>query len=141
MKRPKLYMHDAGLAAFLAGVHSPEQLRSSPMAGALWETLVCAELRRWQLNHYGDWQLHFWRDRAREADFLFHQGGTFNLADAKWAEQSRQREATALRKVAARLPANATQAMTIFCRAPNAFPLHESVTASPLDGVPDWYRE
>ena len=141
VKRPKLYVCDAGLAAFLAGVHSTEALRNSPLAGALWETLVCAELRRSQLNRHGGWQLHFWRNRVREADFLFHQAGAFRLADAKWTEQPRQRDAAALRKVAAELPAESVQAMAIFCRTPNAYPLQADVDAVPLDGVSAWYGD
>ena len=38
VKRPKLYVRDSGLAAFLCGVQTVEALRSSPLAGALWET-------------------------------------------------------------------------------------------------------
>ena len=79
VKRPKLYLRDAGLAAFLCGVHSVEALRSSPLAGALWETLVCAEIRRSQTNRRGGWDLHFWRDRSREADFLPAPGGRVPL--------------------------------------------------------------
>lgn len=138
VKRPKLYVRDAGLAAFLAGVHSLYDLRNSPLAGALWETLVCAELRRSQMNRHGSWQLHFWRDRTREADFLFHQAGTFRLADAKWTEHPRQRDASALRKVAGELPEASVQAMTIFCRAPNAYPLEDDVDACPLDAAMAW---
>ena len=33
VKRPKLYLRDAGLAAFLCGVHSIPALHSSPLAG------------------------------------------------------------------------------------------------------------
>lgn len=85
VKRPKLYLRDAGLAAFLCGAHSVKELVESPLAGTLWETLVCAEMRRAQCGRLGGWQLNFWRDRTREADFLVHRGGRFHLADAKWA--------------------------------------------------------
>ena len=138
VKRPKLYLRDAGLAAFLAGVHSAETLCASPLVGALWETLVCAELRRAQLNRRGAWSFHFWRDRSREADFLLHRAGAFSLGDAKWTQQPQWRDATALRKVAEMLPANATQAMSIFCRTPNRYPLTADVDAAPLSEVGDW---
>ena len=138
VKRPKLYLRDAGLAAFLCGVHSTETLAASPLAGALWETLVCAELRRAQLNHRGHWHFHFWRDRAREADFLLHRAGRFRLADAKWTAQPKPRHAAALRKVAALLPPDAVQAMCIFCRAPNSYPLGGGVDAEDLSGAAAW---
>ena len=75
VKRPKLYVRDPGLAAFLCGVHTVEALRASPLAGALWETMVCAEIRHAQSNRRGGWDFYFWRDRSREADFLLHPGG------------------------------------------------------------------
>ena len=137
VKRPKLFVRDAGLAAFLCGIHSTEDLRSSPLAGALWETLVCAEMRRLQLNRSGGWQMNFWRDRSREADFLIHRGGRFHLADAKWTAAPRPRDAAALNKVAAMLPPNSVASRSIFCRTPNAYPLNGEVTAIPLEDLPD----
>ncbi len=134
VKRPKLYLRDAGLAAFLCGVHSVPALHSSPLAGALWETLVCAELRRAQSNRRGGWDLHFWRDRNREADFLLHRAGAFHLADAKWTEHPGARDAGALLKIARELPAGSVRTTSIFCRAPNPYPLGSGgVNAVPLD--------
>ena len=137
VKRPKLYLRDAGLAAFLCGVHSVDDLRVTPLAGALWETLVCAEIRRSQANRHGGWDLHFWQDRSREADFLVHRGGRFHLADAKWTEQPRSRDAAALRKVLNVLPADVIESLSVVCRTPNAYPLTDDVAAVPLDGMCD----
>ena len=123
VKRPKLYLRDAGLAAFLCGVRTTQALHSSPLAGALWETLVCAEIRRAQTNRRGGWDLGFWRDRTREADFLLYRAGRFHLADAKWTEHPGARDAEVLRKVARELPDGAVRSMSIFCRAPNAYPI------------------
>ena len=142
VKRPKLYMHDAGLAAFLCGVHTTQALHSSPLTGALWETLVCAELRRAQTNRRGGWDLNFWRDRMREADFLLHRAGTFHLADAKWTEHPGVRDAEVLRKVARELPDGAVRSMSIFCRAPTHYPIGAGdVQAAPLAmlaGIGGW---
>lgn len=135
VKRPKLYLRDAGLAAFLCGVHSVDDLRATPLAGSLWETLACSEIRRTQANRHGRWDLHFWQDRAREADFLVHRAGTFHLADAKWTEHPRSRDAAALRKVLSVLPVDAVASMSIVCRTPNAYPLTDDVVAVPLDGM------
>jgi hypothetical protein len=35
---PKLHFYDSGLACWLLGIHSPEQLRSHPKRGAIFET-------------------------------------------------------------------------------------------------------
>ena len=135
-KRPKLYVRDAGLAAFLCGVHTTDALRSSPLAGPLWETLVCSEVRRAQSNRRGGWDLNFWNDRTREADFLLHRAGAFHLADAKWAELPGPRDADGLRKVARALPADTVRSMSIFCRTPNPYPLGaDDVHAVPLTAL------
>ena len=143
VKRPKLYVRDPGLAAFLCGVQTVEALRASPLVGALWETLVCAEIRRAQSNRHGGWDFHFWRDRSREADFLLHRAGTFRLADAKWTEHPNARDAGPLRAIAGALPAGAVRSLSVFCRAPNAYPLDEAgdARAVPLDtpeALADW---
>ena len=143
VKRPKLYLRDAGLAAFLCGVHTTQALHSSPLTGALWETLVCAEIRRAQSNRRGGWDLNFWRDRMREADFLLHRAGAFHLADAKWTEHPGPRDAAVLRKVARELSADAVRSMSIFCRAPNSYPIGAGdVHAVPLAasvGLEEWW--
>ena len=134
VKRPKLYLRDAGLAAFLCGVHSTRALHSSPLAGALWETLVCAEIRRAQSNRRGGWDFNLWRDRTREADFLLHRAGVYHIADAKWTEHPSPRDAAALRQVARELPDGAVRSMSIICRAANSYPLGTGdVHAMPLD--------
>ena len=143
VKRPKLYVRDSGLAAFLCGVRTTAALRASPLAGALWKTFVCAEIRRAQSNRRGGWDFHFWCDRAREADFLLHRAGTFRLADAKWTEHPDTHDAGPLRAVARALPAGAVRSLSIFCRAPNPHPLGEAgdARAVPLDApaaLADW---
>lgn len=136
VKRPKLFLRDSGLASFLCGLHSVDELRTSPLAGALWETLVCAEMRRLQSSRYGTSQLNFWQDRTREADFLAHRGGHFHLADAKWTEHPRARDASLLRKVMGALPADTVGSLSIVCRTPNAYPVDQRVNAVPLTDLP-----
>ena len=142
VKRPKLHVRDAGLTAFLCGVHTIDALRTSPLAGALWETLVCSEIRRAQSNRRGGWDLNFWNDRTREADFLLHRAGAFHLADAKWTEHPDARDAEMLRKVARSLPEGAVRSMSIFCRAPNPYPIGagdvHAVPLAALPGLTDW---
>lgn len=135
VKSPKVYVRDAGLASFLCGVHSAGDLRSSPFAGPLWETLVCAEIRRAQSNRSGGWNLNFWRDRTREADFLLHRGGKYHLADAKWTQHPSPRDASSLRKVAGVLPEGVVESMSVVCRTPNAYPLTPDTDAVPLHAI------
>ncbi|MCP5523967.1 MAG: DUF4143 domain-containing protein [Verrucomicrobiales bacterium] len=66
----------------MLGIRSPEDLQSSPLAGAVRETAVGSELRRslQQVGRLGE--LVFWREREREVDFVLHRGGRFVLAEA-----------------------------------------------------------
>ena len=141
IKRPKLFMRDTGLASFLCGVQSPADLLSSPFVGALWETLVCAEIRRAQLNRLGGCDLNFWHDGAREADFLLHRGGRFHLADAKSTQHPQSRDAASLKKVAKHLPVDSVRTMSVICRAQNPYPITANIDALPLTSLfesPHW---
>jgi hypothetical protein len=137
VKSPKLYLGDSGLCCYLSGIRSLADLRESPMAGALWETLVFGELRRLQVNSSGGWDLHFWRDRGKEADFLFHRGGVFDLADAKLTELPTARDALGLQRVTEEL--GKVRRAAVICPTPNPFPLSDRVQAIPLDALPkEW---
>lgn len=141
IKRPKLYMRDTGFASFLCGVHTSADLSSSPFVGALWETLVCAEIRRAQLNRLGGYDLNFWHDGVLEADFLLHRGGNFHLADAKWIRHPQSRDAASLKKVAKHLPADSVRTMSVICRAQNPIPITADIDALPLGALfesPHW---
>jgi hypothetical protein len=134
VKTPKLHFHDTGLCAFLMGFDSIADLRDSPLAGSLWETLVFSEVHRLLAAGLGSWQLAFWRDRTKEADFLLHKAGKVLLADAKWAEHPEG--PGRLERVRAEFPRPPRAA--IVCRTPGPYPLAEGVTALPLSGVPSW---
>jgi predicted AAA+ superfamily ATPase len=134
IKTPKLHFHDTGLCAFLMGVDSAGELRGSPFGGALWETMVYSELQRLLAAGAGAWQLAFWRDRTKEADFLLHKAGRVLLADAKWAEQPDGPGRLARVRAEFRVAPPAA----IVCRTANAYPLGEGVTALPLSGLPAW---
>jgi predicted AAA+ superfamily ATPase len=120
------------------GIRNAAQVPGSPLAGALWETLVASELRRRQVHREGGWDFHFWRDRTKEADFLMHRGGTFDLADAKWAEQPSTRDAATLLRVAAELPKDRVRSCTVICRCANPYPLATGVYVVPLAGIDAW---
>lgn len=62
VKTPKLHFVDSGVACHLLGIREPEQLRTHPLRGAVFESWVAAELvkqsshrgRRHDLFHYRD---------------------------------------------------------------------------------------
>lgn len=50
VKTPKLYFYDTGLACALVGIHGPEQLRTHPLRGALFENWVVGEILKARLH-------------------------------------------------------------------------------------------
>jgi predicted AAA+ superfamily ATPase len=89
-KMPKLYFFDTGLAARLQGWRDSTQLLDSPQAGALFETLVFAEIMKFIQNYGKNWQVYVWHTKeGQEVDFLLHLGQERYVAlDAKLAVQS-----------------------------------------------------
>ena len=72
VKTPKLYFTDTGLAAWLVGIRDPQLLAIHPMRGALFETWVLNEFRKYRLNQGLPTDLYFWRDNnGLEADLVF----------------------------------------------------------------------
>ena len=71
VKTPKLYFHDAGLAAFLIGVQDARHMAIHPARGALFETFVVGEFLKNRFNRALRSNLHFWRDNiGTEVDVL-----------------------------------------------------------------------
>lgn len=84
VKTPKLYFHDAGLAAWLLGIESPAQLNTHPQRGALFETWVVAEYLKRRLNTARPSNLSFWRDRSgHEVDLLVELDGRLTAIEIK----------------------------------------------------------
>ena len=76
IKTPKLYFHDPGLAAWLVGVETAEQLATHAQRGPLFETWVASELVKGRANRGRRSNLTFWRDRTgHEVDFLLERDG------------------------------------------------------------------
>lgn len=71
-KSPKLYFTDPGLAAWLLGIETPEQVERDPLVGGLFENLVVLEALKSRLHSGRTPNLHFFRDsNGREVDLLY----------------------------------------------------------------------
>jgi len=132
VKTPKLHFQDTGLCAFFMGIVTRDDLMDSPLAGALWESMVCGELQRLMRTCPSPWQLAFWRDRTKEADFLLHRAGHFRLADAKWSEHPDGPGKLAL----VRREIDPAPASAIVCRSANRYPIATGIEALPLADLP-----
>ena len=75
VKMPKLYFYDTGLAAYLLGIHSIEQLDTHYSKGALFESLVISELMKKAYNAGREPHYFFWRNKTgNEIDLLIEEG-------------------------------------------------------------------
>lgn len=74
IKSPKIYFVDVGLATYLLGIESPQQVERDPLFGQLFENMVVAELLKSRLNQAKDSNLFFYRDsHGKEIDILFEK--------------------------------------------------------------------
>lgn len=70
-KTPKLYFYDTGIAAYLLGINTTEQLDVNPLRGSLLENLVVNDMMKYGTNRGIDQQIYFYRDKSqREVDLL-----------------------------------------------------------------------
>lgn len=84
IRTPKLYFYDPGLAAWLLGIQTEDQLFSHPLRGALYETYVMAELIKAMHNQARQRSLYFWRDRSGlEVDALIDIAGSLYPVEVK----------------------------------------------------------
>ncbi len=84
VKAPKTYFYDTGLACYLLGIRSAEQLKNHPLRGAIFENYVITEIQKSILNSGRRPGLSFFRDHAKhEVDLLVERGGSIIAAEIK----------------------------------------------------------
>jgi predicted AAA+ superfamily ATPase len=75
IKIPKLYFYDAGLASWLLGIRTTEQMITHPLRGSIFETFIISELVKSKLNKGEKPAFSFWRDsNGNEVDLIVEQG-------------------------------------------------------------------
>jgi uncharacterized protein len=84
VKMPKLHFYDTGLACWLLGLRSADQVRTHPLRGALVETWVISELFKHQANAGERGGLYFYRDQnGVEADILIDRPDRMTVVEIK----------------------------------------------------------
>lgn len=84
IKTPKLYFYDTGLASFLLGIQTVEQLDTHPLRGSLFENLVVNDFMKFGSNRGEEEQLFFYRDKSqREVDVLRLLSGKLEAYEIK----------------------------------------------------------
>lgn len=129
VKSPKLYLADTGLLCALLNIRSIEDLRRSPSVGAIWETFVFAQLRARERRIGRQRSVFFWRDRAREVDFLVESPAGIELFEAKWAELPTKSDGAGMEFVRRAIGESGVIGAGLVCRTPNRFPLTPGLDA------------
>jgi len=87
VKMPKLHFYDSGLVCWLLGIRTPDQLRSHPLRGAIFESWVVSEIAKHRVNRGEAGGLSYYRDRdAAEADLVIEYPDRITLVEAKSAQ-------------------------------------------------------
>jgi len=86
VKSPKLYFCDTGLACFLAGIRSVNDLQQSPLLGPMFETHVLHQITSHFANQALPTDVYFYRDhQGHEVDFVLPAGNKLILIECKTA--------------------------------------------------------
>jgi predicted AAA+ superfamily ATPase len=84
IKTPKLYMLDSGLACWLLGIETSQQLANHPLRGELFETAIVTDLIKARWNRGLPSNISFWRDRGgREVDVIVDNAGALEPIEIK----------------------------------------------------------
>jgi predicted AAA+ superfamily ATPase len=88
VKARKIYWTDCGLAAWLAGVRSADDLRNRSDQGFWLEQALFQTLQSWRALDSANRRLYYWRDRSgREVDFVLEKNGSLVALEVKAAHQ------------------------------------------------------
>ena len=129
-KSPKLYFVDVGLAGYLIGIRGPEQLRTHPLRGALFENAAVVEAVKHSHNHARYAELSFFRTAdGLECDLLYPTPAGLAAVEIKSASTPAGNWFDGLRRVRRTVPGVATAAIVYGGSEPQA---RGDATAVPL---------
>ena len=130
VKTPKLYFLDAGLAAWLLGIRTPDTLETHAARGALFETWVVSELYKQRLNAGQPLDLYFWRDSTGyEVDLLIQTAAGLKPIEIKSGSTYAPDWTDGLKKWQALAGAESLKPALVFGVAPPQFPVPHQCTS------------
>lgn len=105
IKSPKVYFTETGLASYLLGIRSPEQVASHPLMGNLFENMAVMEILKRRLNRGDEPDMYFMRTSSGlEADVVVENGGRLDLYEIKASSTFRPDMTANLRRMAEFIP-------------------------------------
>jgi len=136
LKTPKLYFLDTGLASWLLGWNTPEQLTNGAMWGHMFESFVFAEVLK---SYYNDGvtkpPLYYYRDfDKKEIDLLIEDGDVLYPAEIKTTSDPQKSMVSAFRCLG-NIPGKKVGSGAVICLAKERLPLHDNIWILPAGMV------
>ena len=136
IKTPKLYFLDTGLACWLLGWNTPQQLTNGAMWGHIFESFVIAEILK---SYYNDGiteaPLYYYRDKDRnEINMLIQSGNTLHPIEVKASGDPKKSMISAFTRLDA-IPDMARGSGAIICMAKEALPLTKTDSIIPVSYI------
>lgn len=135
IKAPRLFLCDSGLASFLAGLHTPDQLKTSDLAGFLLENLILSDLLAWRETQSVRPEILYWRTTSgKEVDFVIEHEGRLTPIEIKATARARLSDATGLNAFMDEYPETTPHGILLYA-GKTVERLTERIWAIPLGGV------
>ena len=136
IKTPKLYFLDTGLACWLLGWNTPEQLANGAMWGHIFESFVFAEILK---SYYNDGvvkpPIYYYRDKDKnEVDLLIEDGETLHPIEVKTSSDPTKAMVNAFRFLEG-VPGKKIGSGAVICLAKERLPLKEGVWIVPAQYI------
>ena len=136
IKTPKLYFLDTGLACWLLGWNTPEQLTNGAMWGHIFESFVFGEILK---SYYNDGivkpPLYYYRDKDKnEIDIVIEDGGVLYPIEIKTTSDPTKSMVNAFRLLEG-VPGKKVGSGAIICLSKERLPLKENVWILPAQNI------
>ena len=136
IKTPKLYFLDTGLACWLLGWNTPEQLTNGAMWGHIFESFVFGEILK---SYYNDGivkpPLYYYRDKDKnEIDVVIEEGGTLYPVEIKTTSDPTKAMVDSFRLLDG-IPGKEAGPGAIICLAKERLPFKDNVWILPAQNI------
>ena len=134
--KAKGYFADTGLACALQRISSPEALAGHPQTGALFESAVCAEIRKQMAVMTAPPRLHHWRSYGgSEVDLVLERDGIFYPIEVKLHSRPTRKDTRGITAFRAAYPQLNIAAGLVIAPTDSLLPLSDNDWALPWDAV------
>ena len=136
IKTSKMYFLDTGLACWLLGWNTPEQLANGAMWGHIFESFVFGEVLK---SYYNDGivkpPLYYYRDKDKnEIDIVIEEGGVLYPIEIKTTSDPTKSMAKSFRLLE-NIPGKTAGTGAVICLAKEPLPLKENVWILPAQNI------